>query len=125
MSEQVLKLILDKLDKVDSRFDQIDARLDKMDARMDKMESVQQSHGDLLHQLIRSVGATNAKLSETNTRVDAIDQKLDRLTADVDTLKENQQTVIAMQQDHQKILERLAIRSVAHEADIAELRRIK
>lgn len=132
MSEQMLKLILDKLDNVDGRFDrmdakfdQIDARFDRVENRLDKIESVQQSHGDHIQQLIKIVSVTNAKLSETNARVDTIEQKLDHLTADVEILKENQQTVISMQQDHQKILERLAIRSVAHEADIAELLRIK
>lgn len=47
------------------------------------------------------------------------------LQDDVTTLKDNQTTIMHIQQDQQKILERLSIRSISHEADIAEIRRIK
>ncbi|XID95730.1 hypothetical protein ACF3MZ_14920 [Paenibacillaceae bacterium WGS1546] len=118
MSEQKLDLILNKLDVVESR-------LDTVESRLDKLETAQQSHGELIRQLIKVVGATNAKLGETNAGVDTIEKKFDRVAVDVDILKENQLKIMNLQQDQQKILERLSIRSVAHEADIAELRRIK
>ena len=59
---------------------------------------------DMLGQLIKMVGANNAEVKD---------------------IKENQKTVMQIQQDQQKILERLSIRSISQEADIAEIRRIK
>ncbi|ADO57469.1 hypothetical protein [Paenibacillus polymyxa] len=97
MSKQILNQILDKL--------QI------MDDRIGTLENVQKSHGEHLQQLIQIVGTTNSKIEE--------------LTEDVSILKGNQQTMLQIQQEQQKILERLSVRSISQEADIAELRRIK
>lgn len=79
-------------------------------------------HETMLTQLIQIVGATNAKLEATNAKLDATNEKVDKLSDDVDILKENQQTVMTIQQDQQKILEHLSYRSVAQKADIAELK---
>jgi len=47
------------------------------------------------------------------------------MRTDISELKEGQRVMLSIQQEQQKILERLSIRSVSQEADIAELRRIK
>ena len=100
-----------RLDQMDKRLEQVESRLDKVEHRLDKLEAGQQRHEDLLQQLIHITG-------NINTRVI-------RLEDEVATIKANQATMLGIQQDQQKILERLSVRSISHEADIAELRRIK
>jgi hypothetical protein len=75
-----------------------------MDQRFDRNE-------EMISTLIQIVGTTNSKVEEIQT--------------DVSLLLDNQKTIMHLQQDQQKILERLSIRSISHEADIAEIRRIK
>ncbi|MEK4732837.1 hypothetical protein [Paenibacillus sp. FSL L8-0641] len=104
MSEHILNQILDKLQT--------------MDDRIGNFETVQQSHGQHLQQIIQIVGTTNSKVEELTEAVDT-------LTNDVTSLKDNQQTMLQIQHEQQKILERLSVRSISQEADIAELRRIK
>jgi hypothetical protein len=47
------------------------------------------------------------------------------MQGDITLLKEGQENMLKVQLEQQKILERLSVRSISHEADIAELRRIK
>jgi hypothetical protein len=54
-----------------------------------------------------------------------IKNEVTELKTNKSALKTEQQTVIHMQQNQQKILERLSVRSIPHETDIAELRRMK
>ncbi len=104
MSEKLLNKILEKIEQVDTR--------------LQKVEIEQNRHGDHIQQLIQIVGSTNARLEELTIYVH-------RIQDDTTSLKENQKTIMSIQQDQQKILERLSFRSISQEADIAELRRIK
>jgi hypothetical protein len=97
MSDKKFDLILNKLESMDKRFEGMDKRSDRNE--------------EMISTLIQIVGTTNSKVEE--------------LQADVSLLLNNQKTIMQLQQDQQKILERLSIRSISHEADIAEIRRIK
>jgi hypothetical protein len=88
----------------DKKIDLILNKLESMDKRLDRNE-------EMISTLMQIVGTTNSKVEELQT--------------DVSLLLDNQKTIMQLQQDQQKILERLSIRSISHEADIAEIRRIK
>jgi chromosome segregation ATPase len=125
MSDKKIDLILNKLESMDKRFDGMDKRfddidkrldgmdkrLDGMDKRFDGMDKRLDRNEEMISTLIQIVGTTHSKVEELQT--------------DVSLLLDNQKTIMQMQQDQQKILERLSIRSISHEADIAEIRRIK
>lgn len=83
--EQTLKLILDKIDNLDQK-------VTAMDERITAMDHEQKRHGDLLHQLIDTVAATNVKISETNERVDRLEIKVDNLIDDVKEIKNTMAT---------------------------------
>jgi hypothetical protein len=69
------------------------------------------SHGELLHQLIQIVGTTNARLKE--------------VTDDVKQIKQDVSEIKTAQLERQRVLERLSLRSITHDVEIEELRRIK
>lgn len=87
-----------KIDKVEASLNQ------KIDMVEDNLSKKIDSQGDILHQLIKIVGAPNPYIKE--------------LADEVTTIKD-------LQLESMKILERLSIRSISHEADIAELRRAR
>ena len=80
--EKTLKLILDKLNTLDQKVDMMDQRL----------TTEQKRQGDLLHQLINTVAATNVKISETNERMDNIEMKVDTVINDVKEIKNSMAT---------------------------------
>ncbi|MBT2729513.1 hypothetical protein J7E63_21715 [Bacillus sp. ISL-75] len=103
MLEKTLKLILDKLDTLDQKVNTIDQRITGMDQRITDMDkriinmdqritSEQKRQGDLIHQLINTVAATNVKISETNERMDAIETKVDTVIDDVKEIKNSMAT---------------------------------
>jgi prefoldin subunit 5 len=103
MMEKTLKLILDKLDTLDQKVNTIDQRIADMDQRITDMDqritdmdqrltTEQKRQGDLLHQLINTVAATNVKISETNERMDAIETKVDTVIDDVKEIKNSMAT---------------------------------
>ena len=63
--------------------------------------------------------------SAMKSDISAIKSDISIMRTDISELKEGQRVMLSIQQEQQKILERLPIRSVSQEADIAELRRIK
>lgn len=101
----------DKLDLILSELKSIKDNVAELNQRMSNMETKLQQHEDLLVQLIGIVKNTNEKITETQKEISA--------------LKDGQEAMLHIQKEQQKILERLSIRSIAQEADIAELRRIK
>lgn len=82
--EKTLNLILDKLDAMDRRLDKMDQRLDSMDLRLTAELNRQ---GDLIHQLINTVAATNVKLTETNEKLAALETKVDTVIDEVKEIK--------------------------------------
>jgi hypothetical protein len=82
--------------------------------------------------LIKSVATIHYNLEELTGDVRhvqadilCIKEDIHYIKGNVTLLKENQQTMLLIQQEQQKILERLSFRSITQEADIAELRRMK
>jgi len=96
MMEKTLKLILDKLDTLDQKVNTIDQKITDMDQRITDMDqrltTEQKRQGDLLHQLINTVAATNVKISETNERMDNIEMKVDTVINDVKEIKNSMAT---------------------------------
>ena len=108
--EKTLKLILDKLNTLDQKVDMMDQRITGMDQRLTDMDqritgmdqritdmdlrlsTEQKKQGDLLHQLINTVAATNVKISETNERMDNIETKVDTVINDVKEIKNSMAT---------------------------------
>lgn len=71
--EKTLNMILDKLDSLDQKVNRIDQE--------------QKRQGDLIHQLINTVAATNVKITETNDKMTALETKVDAIEAKVDSLE--------------------------------------
>ncbi|WP_144548392.1 hypothetical protein [Bacillus sp. X1(2014)] len=115
--EKTLMLILDKLDTLDQKVNTIDQRITDMDHRITGMDqritdmdqritsmdqritdmdhrltTEQKRQGDLLHQLINTVAATNVKISETNERMDAMETKVNIVIDDVKEIKNSMAT---------------------------------
>jgi chromosome segregation ATPase len=108
--EKTLNLILDKLGSMDQRLDKMEQRLDKMEQRLDKLEQRLDAmdqridsmdlrltgelnrQGDLIHQLINTVAATNVKLTETNEKLAALDTKVDSVIDEVKEIKNSMAT---------------------------------
>ena len=113
-----LDLTLRQLDSIDAllerqaqRFDSVEMRLDSGETRLqrhdqgfDSGETRLRSHGDLLTQLIASVGVANEKVSEVQ--------------ADLALIKEGQ-----ARQD--RILKSLALRSLEQETELREIKRVR
>jgi chromosome segregation ATPase len=108
--EKTLNLILDKLGAMDQRLDKMEQRLDAMDQRFDamdqrfdamdqKIDSMDKRlttelnrQGDLIHQLINTVAATNVKISETNEKLTALETKVDTVIDEVKEIKNSMAT---------------------------------
>ncbi len=122
-----------------------EAKLDLLLSKMNDFQLQLNSEGEHIRQLIHIVGATNAKLEELTEEVHQVKEDVAILKDDVSFLKQDvtilkddvfilkqdssqlksgQQTLLDIQKEQQKILERLSVRSISHEADIAELRKI-
>lgn len=86
-------------------------KLDLILSELKNIKSEQERHGDLLHQLIKTVGASNTKLESTESNVQ-------KLHAELSSLKQGQE-----RQD--KILESLAMRSLEQETELRDLKRVK
>jgi len=107
LKEILQSLLKEALEPIHEQLEQVNQRLDKADFRLDRIEQ----DTSLIPLVQRAVLETS--------------DSIERIQDVVQTLKDNQQTVLHIQQEQQKILERLSVRSISHEADIAELRRIK
>ncbi|MFB9275275.1 hypothetical protein [Cohnella cellulosilytica] len=121
-----------RLDQMDGRFDRMEDRLDQMDGRLDQMETGFSSRLDRVEGRLDRMETDITEMKKDTALIPLVQQavleannSINQLNDDVQILKDNQQTVINIQQEQQKILERLSVRSISHEADIAELRRIK
>jgi len=101
--EKTLKLILGKIDALDQKITNMDQRITDMDQRitdmdqritdMDQRLTVEQKRqGELLHQLINTVAATNVKISDINERLDAFETKVDTVLEEVKEIKNSMAT---------------------------------
>lgn len=91
-----------RIDQLGSQIGQMGDRIDQMDSRIDQ---IQQMTADL----IRMVGSTNAIIEEMRKDIDGLEIS-----------KINQR-----QEKQERVLERLSIRSLEQEAEIAALRQAR
>lgn len=100
-------------------------RQDESDAKLDGMAmDVHRMQGDVTA-LKEGQIAMQSDIAELKNDQSAMKSDIAVMRTDISELKEGQRVMLSIQQEQQKILERLSIRSVSQEADIAELRRIK
>lgn len=71
---------------------------EKMEKKLDLILETLQSHENLLHQLIKSVAATNVKVNE-------IDKKLEKNTTDIEEIRSSMVTQADLKYFNQKIAE--------------------
>ncbi|MCM3570835.1 hypothetical protein [Neobacillus mesonae] len=85
--EERMKSMEERMKSMEERMTAMEERMTAMEERITAVESEQKRHGELLHQLINTVAATNIKISETNERVDSLEIKVDTLIDDVKEIK--------------------------------------
>ncbi|WP_409344481.1 hypothetical protein [Paenibacillus sp. MBLB4367] len=122
--------------------DKLDLILHKVDRIQNDVEVLKTDVNSLLagqSELYQIYRALRERQDESDAKLDAMAMDVHRMHGDITSLKdgqfamqsditelkEGQRIMLSIQQEQQKILERLSIRSVSQEADIAELRRIK
>lgn len=116
--QEELKPIHQQLTRVDERFDEVDSRFTKIDERFDEVDN---------------------RFTKIDERFDEVDTRLRRVETDVKGLKDNLisglgpyfERVIShiddvkeITQNQQLVIDTLSARSVKHESEIEELKRI-
>jgi peptidoglycan hydrolase CwlO-like protein len=76
-----------KLEQMDKRFNQVDKKLEQMDKRLKNLEKEQTRQANQLNDLTGIVKATNVKISETNERIDNLETRFFKLDEDVQLIK--------------------------------------
>lgn len=146
MSEQLLQQILQKLDNIEVEQKSMKSDMQSMKSDMQWMKSEMQSMKSDMQSMkseiqcmksdILSLKETHKlmqiQLNETNTIVRAIRDRQDEQLAksdapsvDVHKLQDELIFLKEGQERHERILERLSLRSIEHEAEISGLRRAK
>jgi chromosome segregation ATPase len=100
--DQKVSVMDQKVNAMDQRITDMDQRIIGMDQRL---TAEQKRQGDLLHQLINTVEATNIKIFENNERMDAIETKVDILVQDGKEIKNSMVTKYDLEFYDQKISE--------------------
>lgn len=118
MSEQLLHQILQKLDHIEAEQSSMKSDMNSMKSDILGLKETQE-----LMQL--QLGETNAIVRAIRDRQDETDAKLDALGMDVHKLHGELTSVKATQDRHEKILDKLATRSIEQEADIHQLKLAK
>ncbi|MEH7073628.1 hypothetical protein V7121_21115 [Neobacillus drentensis] len=114
--DQRLSNMDQKVTKMDHRFSALDQKVTTMDQRLSALDqkvntmdqrltTEQKRQGDLLHQLINTVAATNVKISETNERMEVLETKVDTVIDDVKEIKNSMATKYDLQYYDVKISE--------------------
>ncbi|AET70552.1 hypothetical protein Desor_5164 [Desulfosporosinus orientis DSM 765] len=75
--------------------------------------------------LIRIVGNTNGMLEEAQQDIDVMKRNIDVIKQDIDIVKQEQKRMSDIQEQQGRVLEMLSYRSLAHDADIRDLRRVR
>lgn len=92
------KIILERLDWMDSKIDQLDSRMDKMDSRIDTFDF----RMDTLDSRIDTLGS---KMDTLGSRMDTLDSRMDTLGSRMDTLEFSVNEVKSQVKGIQLILE--------------------
>jgi len=125
MSEQLLQQIIQKLDRIENEQQAMKSEIGSVKSEVGSMKSE-------LGSLRETQALMQSQLSETNVVVRAIrdrheetDAKLDALSMDVHKLHGELTHLKEGQERHERILEKLSLRSIEQETDISALRRAK
>ncbi|GAA0407833.1 hypothetical protein [Paenibacillus motobuensis] len=132
MSEQLLQQIIQKLDRIENEQQAMKSDMGSMKSELGSMKSELGSMKSELGSLKETQALMQSQLSETNAIVRAIrdrqeetDSKLDALSMDVHKLHGELTHLKEGQERHERILEKLSLRSIEQETDISALRRAK
>lgn len=132
MSEQLLQQIIQKLDRIENDQQAMKSDMGSMKSELGSMKSELGSMKSELGSMKETQALMQSQLSETNAIVRAIrdrqeetDAKLDALSMDVHKLHGELTHVKEGQERHERILEKLSLRSIEQETDISALRRAK
>ncbi|USB32863.1 hypothetical protein [Paenibacillus sp. YPG26] len=118
MSEQLLRQILDKLGRIESEQQFMKTEIQDVKAEVIAIKDTQELFRTQLSETNEIVKAIRDRQEETDAKLDALSMDVNKLHGQFTRLKEGQER-------HDKLLEKLSVRSIEHEADISELRRIK
>ncbi|MBS7531850.1 hypothetical protein IC619_015360 [Hazenella sp. IB182353] len=77
----------------------------------------------LLSAILEGQQTTNARLDSIDSRLDKMDTRLSNLESDVSTIKGNVDSIERSQKMQEKALGTIAIRTLAHDADLSELKK--
>ncbi|WP_058484833.1 hypothetical protein [Defluviitalea phaphyphila] len=87
----MFKIILDRLDSVDSRLDKVDSRLDKVDSRLDKVDSRLDKVDSRLDKLETELHDFRLEMREEIRGLDTkIDLIYNKLNSEIEELKNNE-----------------------------------
>ncbi|MFD3259340.1 hypothetical protein ACE3MQ_12085 [Paenibacillus lentus] len=139
MSEQLLREILQKVSNIEIEQGSMKSDMQTMKSEMKIMQSDMKTIKSEMQTMkadVQSVKGTQelmqTQLNETNAIVRAIrdrqdetDAKLDALSMDVHKLRGDFVRLQEGQERHEKVLEKLSLRSIEQETDISALRRAK
>ncbi len=132
MSEQLLHQILQKLDHIEAEQTSMKSDMHTMKSDMQTMKlDMQTMQADIFglketQELMQvQLGETNAIVRAIRDRQDETDAKLDALSMDVHKVHGELSSVKSTQDRHEKILDKLATRSIEQEADIHQLKLAK
>lgn len=125
MSEQLLQQILDKLGRIESDQQSIIANMQIMKTEIQGVKAEVVSIRDTQELFRTQLSETNEIVKAIRDRQEETEAKLDALSMDVNKLHGQFTRLKEGQERHDKLLEKLSVRSIEHEADISELRHIK
>lgn len=118
----------EELDGLKQDVSRIEEKQNSMDERMDRMEKNQDSIAEQVAKNMKGISSIRAEQQEMKADIAGMKELVGQIPAIRQAVMETSQdvkTLMTSQAKQDKILERLSVRSIEHEADIAELRKIK
>lgn len=132
MSEQLLREILQKVSNIEIEQGSMKSDMQTMKSDMETIKSEMQTMKADIQSVKGTQELMQTQLNQTNAIVRAIrdrqdetDAKLDALSMDVHKLRGDFVRLQEGQERHEKVLEKLSLRSIEQETDISALRRAK
>lgn len=129
MSEQLLREILQKVSNIEIEQGSMKSDVQTMKSEMKTIKSEMQTMKADIQSVKGTQELMQTQFNETNAIVRAIrdrqdetDAKLDALSMDVHKLRGDFVRLQEGQERHEKVLEKLSLRSIEQEADISALR---
>lgn len=125
MSEQLLQQIIQKLDRIENEQQAMKSEMGSMTSELGSLKSELGSLKETQSLMQSQLSETNAIVRAIRDRQEETDAKLDALSIDVHKLHGELTHLKEGQERHERILEKLSLRSIEQETDISALRRAK